>query len=146
MTHKYPMVFLPAALVLGGCLLPGEKLCSEVGCVSGIEVVFHGPLPKYAIQIAYGADALEVTCDHGAMHSDDSTVRAVSVECRDTSFVFSDFGNKRPAQAFIRLEDGNGKVLSEGVHPLHWVGDLYPNGKECDKVPCQSATVDIPVT
>lgn len=123
--------FLAVAFCLGGCFVSGRN-CTLIGCNDIIQISWSKPLPGFKVHAMHAADTLRAECDNPR------------TRCQDTAFVLnSHFGGKKPGSISLRITDADGRIAFEGPVALSWEGDLYPNGRECDRFPCQAAKARI---
>jgi hypothetical protein len=144
---RFKIPALLAAAILTGCITK-EKGCTVMGCSDGIVVMLGGSHPDYSVDFAFRPDSswdtLHVSCAPDHRMRVDSLPAHIWYTCGDSSFVITtgSYGQFRPTDIFLRFVDGHNSILFEGESKLKWGGDFYPNGPECDRLSCQSASLN----
>jgi hypothetical protein len=132
-----------SAGAVGGC---GDRICTLSGCVGGLELVFDETIPRdYTVTITTGDRV--VTADCTAAVDPDTTHRVVVALSDDSSLVTCGTDHLllgvTPPELTVRLEYADGTVTQVELRPDY--EESYPNGEECDDVPCLDASIPIDV-
>lgn len=128
---------------VGGC---ADPICTLIGCVDSLELVFDETIPRdYVVTVTIGSRVLTADCTSAA---DPDTSRDVEVLLSDGSAsVICGTGRLAlgitPAELSVRLDHADGTVTIADVRPAY--EESYPNGEECDEVPCRNASTSIDV-
>jgi hypothetical protein len=132
-----------SAGVVGGC---ADPMCTLIGCIDSLDLGFDQTIPRdYMVTVTIGARVLTADCSSAA---DADTSREVEVWLSDDSASVT-CGTDRlvlgvtPDELSVRLDHPDGTVTQVDLRPDY--EESYPNGEECDDVPCRSASVEIDV-
>lgn len=140
-----PLVALPllgaSTGAVGGC---GDRICTLSGCVGGLELVFDEPVPRdYTVTITTSDGVVTADCTAAANPDTTSEVTVVLSDENNLATCGTDhlLLSVTPTELTIRLDHSGGAVTEVALRPDY--DESYPNGEECDEVPCLSATIAI---